>query len=88
MQCVGGRQRWRTRPGAVIVAGTLAGALLLAAIVLVACQVLWFREYCTLCLASALCSLLIAALVVPEVWAVLQHHGKSWTFHREDRQGD
>ncbi len=68
-ECAGGRERWRTWPAAVFITGALAAGLALTAIVLVGCQVLWFRAYCTLCLASAACSLLIACLAVPEVWA-------------------
>lgn len=72
-ECTGGRQRWRTWPAAVFVTGALAAGLALAALVLVGCQVFWFRAYCTLCLASATCSLLIAGLVVPEVRAAWRH---------------
>ena len=72
-ECVGGRQRWRTWPAAVYVTGVLAAGLALTAVVLVGCQVLWFRAYCTLCLASAACSLVIAALAAPEVRAAWEH---------------
>ena len=89
-ECVGGRQRWRTRPAAVFVAGTVAAALLLAAVVLVGCQVLWFHTYCTLCLASAGCSLVIAALVAPEVSAAVAHRRRveetGGGFHEPNRQ--
>jgi hypothetical protein len=73
-ECAGGRQRWRTWPAAVFATGALAAGLALTAIVLVGCQVFWFRAYCTLCLASAACSLLIAGLVAPEVRAAWLHH--------------
>jgi uncharacterized membrane protein len=72
-ECVGGRQRWRTWPAAVYVTGVLAAGLALTAVVLVGCQVFWFRAYCTLCLASAACSLVIAALAAPEVRAAWEH---------------
>jgi uncharacterized membrane protein len=69
VECVGGNKRWQTWPAAVFVTGIVALGLVLAAVVLVASQVLWFQAFCTLCLASAACSLAIAALVAPEVWA-------------------
>lgn len=72
-ECVGGRQRWRTRPAAVFATGILAAGLGLAGLPLVGCQVLWFRAYCTLCLASAACSLVIAGLVWPEIRAAWNH---------------
>lgn len=74
-ECIGGRQRWRTWPLAVFGTGAIAAGLALAALFLVACQLWWFHHYCTLCLASAACSLTIAALVAPEVWAALQSSG-------------
>lgn len=68
-ELVGGRLRWRTLPAAVLIAGALAAGLGLAAVVLVGLQAFWFHTYCTLCLLSALCSLVIAGLVWPEVRA-------------------
>jgi uncharacterized membrane protein len=72
-ESAGGRQRWRTWPVAVFVTGVLAASLAMTALLLVGLQVLWFRTYCTLCLASAACSLGIATLVVPEVRAAWRH---------------
>jgi hypothetical protein len=72
-ECVGGQQGWRTLPAAVFATGAVAAALSLAAVVLVGCQVLWFWAYCTLCLASAACSVLIAGLVLPEVRSAWRH---------------
>jgi hypothetical protein len=76
-ESIGGRQRWRDLPGAVFVTGAVAAGLGLAALVLVAAQALWFHAYCTLCLASAACSLAIAALVAPEVWAAAGYYRKA-----------
>ncbi len=72
--CLGGRQRWRTWPLAVFATGAVALGLFLAGIGLVLSQAFWFRAYCTLCLASAACSVLIFAQVAPEVWAAWRHH--------------
>jgi hypothetical protein len=76
LECVGGGRRWRDRPGAVYATGAVAGALVLAAVVLVACQVFWFRAYCTLCLGSAACSFAIAVLVAPEVRAAVRYRSQ------------
>ena len=70
---LGGRGRWRTMPWAVLLLGVVSGLLGLTALVLVFCQAAVFHAYCTLCLASAGCSLLVAALVVDEVRAALGH---------------
>lgn len=75
-ECVGDRQRSRTWPAAVFVTSTLAAALAVAAIALVACQVFWFHAFCTLCLGSAACSLLIAVLVFPEARAAWMSRGR------------
>jgi hypothetical protein len=79
--CAGGRQRWRTWPAAVFFTGLVAAGLALTAVGLVLSQAFWFRAYCTLCLASAACSLTIAALVAPEVWAAFRSAG---AFKRQD----
>jgi hypothetical protein len=71
--CVGGRGRWRTQPWAVLASGLVACGLGVAAVVLVLCQPFWFHHFCTLCLGSAGCSVLIFGLVVGEVWATVQH---------------
>ncbi len=88
-ECAGGRQRWRTWPAAVFATGAVAAGLFLAAAVLVACQVFWFRAYCSLCLASAACSVLIAALVAPEVWATVRYRrefGRRFAFGSDRRE--
>ncbi len=77
LECVGGRRRWRTLPAAVFATGVVAAGLVLAALGLVAGQAFWFRAFCTLCLASAACSLVIGGLVAPEVWAAWKHSEES-----------
>jgi uncharacterized membrane protein len=74
-ECIGGRERWRRWPLAVYGTGAIAAVLTVAALFLIACQLWWFHHFCTLCLASAACSLAIAALVAPEVWAALRYSG-------------
>ncbi len=73
LECVGTRERWRTFPLAVFATGLVAAGLGLAALVLVFSQAFWFHAYCTLCLASAACSLILVALVAPEVVAAWRH---------------
>jgi uncharacterized membrane protein len=70
---VGGRARWRTAPWAVLLLGLLAAGMGVGNIGLVILQPLLAHTFCTLCLASAVCSLLVAAAVSGEVWAALQH---------------
>jgi hypothetical protein len=77
----GGAARWRTKPWAVVLLGLIAAGLGAAAVVLVVCQPVLFGHFCTLCLASAACSLLGCAAAAPEVWATLQH------LRREHRRG-
>jgi uncharacterized membrane protein len=73
LELIGGEDRWRTRPWVVLLLGATAAGLAVAAIVLVVCQAAVFRQFCTLCLASAACSLVGAAFACPEVLATLRH---------------
>ena len=77
----GDESRWRTKPWAVVLLGLIAAGLGVAAVGLVVCQPILFSHFCTLCLASAACSLLGCAAAAPEVWATLQH------LRRERRRG-
>lgn len=79
LNCIGQQDRWRTAPWTVLAVGVVSGALAVGGIVLTACQAFVFHHFCTLCLASAVCSLLAAAFAVAEVRAAGQ-------FVREERQ--
>lgn len=70
---IGGSDRWRTAPWAVLLLGLVSGALGVGGVVLAVCQPVLFGAFCTLCLASAVCSILMAAAVAPEVLATVQH---------------
>lgn len=69
LETIGGRRRWRDRPWVVVAAGVVAAGLGLAALGLIGAQALLVTDFCTLCLTSAAISLLIAALVAPEILA-------------------
>jgi uncharacterized membrane protein len=88
----GGASRWRTKPCMVVLLGLVAAGLGAAAVVLVVCQPVLFGHFCTLCLASAACSLLSCVAAAPEVWATLGHlrreHGRGlpwWQALRGER---
>ncbi len=69
----GGERRWRTMPWMVIVFGLLAIPLSLTSIILIILQPLVVGAWCTLCLGTALCMLLLMALSIDEVAAVIQY---------------
>jgi uncharacterized membrane protein len=69
----GGGSRWRTAPWLVVSFGVLAFLLGVIGVLLVILQPTLFGAFCTLCLASAACSILTAAAAAPEVIAAIQH---------------
>jgi uncharacterized membrane protein len=68
---IGSGQRWRTLPWIVLLFGGLVTVTGAVAIVLLAVQVGLVHALCTLCLASAATSLIIAALSLDEPLATL-----------------
>jgi Vitamin K epoxide reductase family len=70
---IGGNARWRTHPWAILIQGVITLALGVAGVVLTICQKVVFGAYCTLCLASAACSVSMVGFVAAEVLATLQH---------------
>jgi uncharacterized membrane protein len=69
---LGGEDRWHVRPILVLLFGAEAAAMALAGIALLLIQALVVRQGCTLCIASALVSVLIFALVLPEMLASIR----------------
>lgn len=65
--------RWRTKPWIVIIFGIAVGPLGLASILLVIAQPVLYGAFCTLCLCSAVISLVMIPPAVDEVLASLQH---------------
>ncbi len=70
---IGGQDRWRTMPWIVLVLGLLALGMGLGSIGLVIAQPTLFGAFCTLCLGSAACSLLLFLGVLKEVRATIHY---------------
>lgn len=70
---IGGKGRWRDQPWIVITFGLAVGPLGAISILLVILQPVMFDAFCTLCLASAVISVLMIAPAMDEVLASLQH---------------
>jgi uncharacterized membrane protein len=70
---IGRRARWRTMPWIVIIFGLAVGPLGAVSIMLVVFQPVLFDAWCTLCLVSALISVLMIGPAVDELLASLQH---------------
>lgn len=70
---IGGRARWRTMPWVVILFGVAVGPLGVVSVLLVVLQPMLFDAWCTLCLASAVISLVMIGPAMDEFLASLQH---------------
>ncbi len=70
---IGGRDRWRRMPWLVVIFGLFVGPLGLVSIMLVIFQPVFFGAWCTLCLATAVISVLMIGPAMDEVLASLQH---------------
>lgn len=75
---IGGRDRWRAMPWIVVVFGLAVGPLGAVSILLVILQPVLFDAWCTLCLASALISVLMIGPAMDEVLASLQFLRRGW----------
>ncbi|MGH7874597.1 MAG: vitamin K epoxide reductase family protein [Candidatus Binatia bacterium] len=73
MGVIGGRARWRTMPWIVIVFGLAVGPFGIMSVMLVIFQPVLFDAWCTLCLASALVSVLMIGPAADELLASLQY---------------
>jgi uncharacterized membrane protein len=72
-EAVGGEARWRGKPWIVLLVGLVSAALGLTGVLLAISQPTLFGAFCTLCLCSATCSVLIFGLAIGEVLATLQY---------------
>ncbi len=70
---VGGRNRWRTTPWAAVTFGLAVGPLGAVSILLVILQPLVYDSWCTLCLTSALISVIMIGPAMGELLATLHH---------------
>lgn len=70
---IGGTRRWRTMPWIVIVFGLAVGPLGFVSIMLVVFQPVLFDAWCTLCLSSAIISVLMIGPAMDEMLASLQY---------------
>lgn len=70
---VGGTARWRRMPWVVVLFGLAVGPLGGVSILLVVLQPVLFQSFCTLCLASAVVSVLMIGPALDELLASLQH---------------
>ena len=78
---IGRPGRWRTMPWIVVLFGILIGPLGVVSITLVVLQPVLFDAWCTLCLATAVISVLMIGPALDEVLASLQY------LRREGRAG-
>ena len=70
---IGGRSRWRTMPWIVIIFGLAVGPLGAVSIILVILQPVLLDSWCTLCLASAVISLVMIGPALDEMLVSLQY---------------
>ncbi len=70
---IGGRNRWKTMPWIVIVFAIFVGPLGAVSIGLVMAQPLLYDSWCTLCLTTAVISVLMIGPAMDEALASLQH---------------
>ena len=69
----GGRARFRTRPAIVFVYAAIALGMALGSAALVALQIFLVHAFCTLCLASAAISFVLAMPAATELAATVRH---------------
>lgn len=70
---IGGTDRWKTKPWIVVLFGFAVGPLGLVSIFLVVAQPVLLHQWCTLCLCSAVISVLMISPAMDEVLASLQY---------------
>ena len=75
---IGGTHRWRTMPWIVLLFGLAVGPLGIVSVLLVIAQPVVLNAWCTLCLASAMLSVIMIGPAMDEVLASLQFLRKSY----------
>ncbi len=71
--CLGGKNRWRTAPWAILIFGILVIPVSLVSVVLIILQPLVVGTWCALCLITAICMLVGIPFAIGEVAATLQY---------------
>jgi hypothetical protein len=69
---IGGRHRWRTMPWIVILLGIFVGPLGAISVLLVILQPVMYHAWCTVCMATAVISVVMIGPAMDEVLASLQ----------------
>ena len=75
---IGGTRRWRTMPWMVLLFGLAIGPLGVVSVLLVIAQPVILNAWCTLCLASAVLSVVMIGPAMDEVLASLQFLRKAY----------
>jgi uncharacterized membrane protein len=70
---IGGTRRWQTMPWVVVLFGLFVGPLGGISVLLVILQPLLYDSWCTLCLATAVISVVMIGPAMDEVLAALQY---------------
>lgn len=70
---IGGENRWKTKPWIVIIFGIAVGPLGLVSILLVISQPVFLHNWCTLCLCSAVISVVMISPAMDELLASFQY---------------
>jgi uncharacterized membrane protein len=70
---IGGRRRWRAMPWMVVLFGILIGPLGAVSVLLVIVQAVVYDAWCTICIATAIISIVMIGPALDEVLASLQH---------------
>lgn len=74
----GSQRRWQYRPWLVLIFGIDVIPLGIVSAVLVFLQGAVVNEWCTLCIVTAVISLILVVLAVDEVWSTLIYLGRFW----------
>jgi uncharacterized membrane protein len=74
----GSQRRWQYRPWLVLIFGIDVIPLGIVSAVLVFLQAFVVGDWCTLCIVTAIISLILVILAVDEVWSTLIYLGRFW----------
>jgi uncharacterized membrane protein len=78
-------RRWQFRPWLVLLFGLDVIPLGIVSVILVIAQGVIVKSWCTLCLATAVISLVLVFLAYDEVWASIKFLKRTWTHTRDPK---